>query len=42
MAGNPNIFVEESNSKTIGRLNPISKTIDTITNFCWCLFFIFN
>ena len=20
--------------------NPMSKTIDTITSFCWCLFFI--
>ena len=40
MTGNPRKFSAESNSKTIGRFNPISKTTDTITNFCWCLFFI--
>lgn len=39
--GNPKIFLEESKSNTIGIFKQISSTIETITNFCWCLFFIF-
>ena len=38
--GKPNTFWEESNNKTIGKFNPMSNSIETITSFCWCLFFI--
>jgi len=41
MTGKPRKFCAESKSNKIGRLNPISKMIEIMTNFCWCLFFIF-
>jgi len=41
MMGIPNKLDAESNNNTMGKLNPMTKIIDRITNFCWCLFFIF-
>jgi hypothetical protein len=41
MMGNPNRHCAESNNSTIGILSPMSSAMDKMTNFCWCLFFIF-